>query len=160
MPGQALAVPQLLTAPFRPMRPSWTGSDVSKLPFTTVGGCWHETIVKVNTEEPPANETVRVKLIVVPQTNEDEVLTRKGVVFTAVAFSAVSGYGEFGRLIVTSGVVVERTAETPEPSKQPSFRMVTLRSLHSFGSIIPLPLPPVTETALDTKANLATPLRH
>jgi hypothetical protein len=46
---------------------------------------------KFNTEDPPANETVRVKLIVEPQTNEDEVLTRKGVVFAAVAFSAVSG---------------------------------------------------------------------
>jgi hypothetical protein len=56
-----------------------------------VGAAWHDTIEKVNTEDPPANETVRVKLIVVPQTNEDEVLTRKGVVFSVVAFSAVSG---------------------------------------------------------------------
>jgi hypothetical protein len=46
---------------------------------------------KFNTEDPPANETVRVKLIVVPQTKEGVVLTWKGVVFTAVPFSGVSG---------------------------------------------------------------------
>jgi len=62
-----------------------------KLPFTTVGGCWHDRIEKFNTEDPPANETVRVKLIVVPQTNEDEVLTWNGIVFTPVAASVVSG---------------------------------------------------------------------
>src|SRR5262245_48936313 len=65
-----------------------------------------------------------------------------------------------GRVIVTSGVVVESTAETEVPSKQPSFRMVTLRSLHSFGSMIPLPLPPDGETESDTRTNLSTPLRH
>jgi len=46
---------------------------------------------KFNTEDPPVNETVSVKLIVVPQTNEDEVLTWNGNVFTAVPFSGVSG---------------------------------------------------------------------
>ena len=40
-----------------------------------VGGTWHDTIEKFNTEDPPVNETVSVKLIVVPQTNEDDVLT-------------------------------------------------------------------------------------
>ena len=91
MPGQALAVPQPLTRPFRPKRPSWTVSLASKEPFTVVGGSVHDTIEKFNTEDPPANETVRVKSIVVPQTNADEVLTWKGVVFTPVAFSPVSG---------------------------------------------------------------------
>ena len=51
----------------------------------------HVGTEKFNTEDPPANETVRVKSIVVPQTNAGEVLTWKGVVFVPVAFSAVSG---------------------------------------------------------------------
>jgi len=56
-----------------------------------LGGCWHVTIVKFSTEDPPANETVRVKLIDDPQTNAGEVLTWKADVFTAVPFSAVFG---------------------------------------------------------------------
>ena len=64
-----MAVAQLLTTPVRPRRPSWTVSLSSKVPFTVEGGSWHVTIEKFNTDDPPANETVRVKSIVVPQTN-------------------------------------------------------------------------------------------
>ena len=95
MPGQTLAVPQLLTRPFRARRPSWTVSLSSKVPFTVAGDVVHVGTEKFNTEDPPfLNLTVRVKSIVVPQRNAGEVTTRKGVVFTAVAFSAVFGYFE------------------------------------------------------------------
>ncbi len=96
---------------------------------------------------PPLKVTVRVKLIVVPQTNEFEVLTAKGTAFPPVAFSLMFGYGEFGCVIVTPGVVEDKVAATFWPRAQPSFRMVTLTLLHSFASMMPLPFPPETVTA-------------
>ena len=60
--------------------------------------------------------------------------------------------------MVTPGVVVDSTPETFEPSKHPTFLIVTFRLLHSLRSMTPFPLPP--KTAADSKTNFAEPIRH
>src|SRR5262249_34176365 len=60
--------------------------------------------------------------------------------------------------ITTPGVEDERTAVVFEVDEHPVLFIVTLRSLHSSRSIIPLPLPPLIDE--DTNDVLAGPLRQ
>jgi len=53
-------------------------------------------MLNVLTLVPPVNDTVKVKLIVVPQTKLGEVLTLKGTVLVPKASIVMSGYPEFG----------------------------------------------------------------
>jgi hypothetical protein len=120
-----------------------------RAPLTITGAAWQVSRVKGKLLVPPLKDTVRVKLIVVPQTNVFAVLTENGIVLPPVAPSLIFAYGEFGWVIVTPGVEVESTPEMPVPSRHPSFRIVTLTLLHSLGSMMPSPSPPVTEIADD-----------
>ena len=49
-------------------------------------------------------------------------------------------------------------AITFDAVKQPSFLISTARSLHSFGSMMPFPLPP--EIVAELKMAFAVPLKH
>src|SRR6185436_20676061 len=105
-----------------------------------VGGQPHEGSVNENVLVPPVKVTVSVNEMVVPHTNDGDVLTENGTRLVELPFSGVFGYGEFGCVIVTPGVVVESTAETFEPVKHPSFLMTTFKLLHSVRSMMPLPV--------------------
>ena len=74
------------------------GSAGSILPLTVVSGWISVQVGRLNvlTLVPPVNDTVKVKLIVVPQTKLGEVLTLKGTVLVPKASIVMSGYGEFG----------------------------------------------------------------
>jgi hypothetical protein len=76
------------------MRPAVDLASVgSILPFTVWSGNSSVQVgkLKVLTEVPPAKVTVRVKLIVVPQTKPGPVLTEKGTVFVPVPSIGIFG---------------------------------------------------------------------
>src|SRR4030088_1613437 len=143
-------MPHELTTPLRPMRPCVDlGSAGSILPLTIVSAWISVQVGRLNELAllSPVNETVSVKLMVVPQTRRGCVLTLKGTVLLPSASMAISGYGEFGCVIVTPAVKVLKTAVTLWAGAHPKLLTVTFRLLHSLASMTPFPLPP--EIAVD-----------
>ena len=54
--------------------------------------------------------------------------------------AARSGYAEFCCVITTPGVVVESTELTAVAPPRPALLMIDVSALHSFGSMMPLPV--------------------
>lgn len=80
---------------------------------------------------------------VVPHTKEGAVLIRKATTLVAAVLVSIVGYTEVGWAMITPGVVVVSVALTPVAVILPKLVSTTRRLLHSFGSITPLPLPPI-----------------
>src|ERR1700686_4347980 len=127
-------------------------------PVTVVGAHWQVGSVKLRVSVPPVKFVVSVKAIGVPQTKLGDVLTENGTVLVPLLPTTMSGYGEFGWVIVTPGVLDERTPNTFDAVEHPVLLIVTLRLLHSLASMTPLPLPP--EIAAERKAVSAGPVKQ
>src|SRR4051812_23730942 len=82
------------------------------------------------------------QLIGVPQMKSGDVLILNGTVFTLVAPGEMFGYADTGWAITTSGVALERRAETVVARLMPWLAKAIVRLLHSLKSMTPLPLPP------------------
>src|SRR5581483_8654008 len=80
-----------------------------------------------------------------PQAKSGCELTSKGAAAVTAVKGGTSGNDTTDCPTDTPGYVSEtNTPSTPVASTAPALVMVTSTSLHSFGSIFPLPLPPVT----------------
>src|SRR6185295_11420874 len=103
-------------------------------------------ILKVLTVLPPVKVTVNVKLTGLPQTNPGPVLKEYGTRLVPSASIGRSAYGECDCVTVTPGVDVLRVVVMFLAGAQPMLSTFTVKELHSFGSIMPLPLPAATTT--------------
>src|SRR5262245_205901 len=145
--------------PLRPSRSCCWESFAVRAPLIVIVGVWQLTIENGKAIEPPSGEViVSVKLIVVPHTNDGDVLTANPTWLAPVTFSIIVGKVVFGCVIMTFGVFVESTAVTFDEVRQPMFWIVTFSVAHSSLSIVASPLPP--ETADEMKANFGVPVRH
>src|SRR6185295_8965198 len=75
----------------------------------------------------------------------------------------MSGYGEFDCVMVTPGIEVDKVALTLVADAHPVLSSCTVSVLHSLGSMMALPLPPPTTTALSfvlSTTSLAVPARQ